>query len=90
MGIPAQDHRGNVVVEIAFGDIAASGCQGSGQPFDSGVGGEPDDDHVPVHGAATPAFLVKKAFVTLYPPGFKFLDFHIGFSFQRRPCAMGA
>ena len=77
MGIPAQYHRCDTVMQIIFADTAASGRHTGSQPLNSCVRHKPDGDHIPSHLGPALTLFIKKTLIPLYPPGFKFCYDHL-------------
>ena len=60
MGIPAQYHRCDTVMQIIFADTAASGRHTGSQPLNSCVRHKPDGDHIPSHLGPALTLFIKK------------------------------
>ena len=83
MGVAAENDRADALLKVRLAQRAAAGGHAGGYAFNAGVGGELDDQHVPAHLGAALALFVKQAVPALDPPGFKFCNNHIMYSFLR-------
>ena len=76
MGITAQHHGTDALLQVGFAHSAAAGSHTGGNAFNAGIGGQLDGNHIPAHLSAALTLFVKQAAAALDPPCLEFGNNH--------------